>query len=33
LQMIEQASSLDHEFVKQLRSAWHNNGKSNLDLP
>lgn len=33
LQMIEQASSLDHEFLKQLRSTWDNHGKSNLDLP
>lgn len=33
LQMIEQASSLNPEFLKRLRSAWDNNGRSNLDLP
>lgn len=33
LQMIEQASSLSPKFLKQLRGAWDNNGKSNLDLP
>ncbi|GAB4192661.1 MAG: YjaG family protein [Wenzhouxiangellaceae bacterium] len=33
LQMIERASSLTPELLTQLRSAWDNNGKSNLDLP
>ncbi len=33
LKAIEQASSLNQEFLAQRKSAWNNNGKSNLDLP
>jgi len=32
LEMIEQASSLSPEFLKQLRSAWDNNAKKATDL-
>ncbi len=33
LRAIEKTSSLDSNFLTQLRSSWNNNGKSNLDLP